>query len=950
MSKKITFFPYHWHIEEDERNMIIHIFGLTKKGKSIHVIIEDFKPWVFVELPLEKNWTKVTAKMVGNKIDRLCGKRENYNGDMIQGTAPIKKEFTTMKKLYYASTNNKTFPFLKLFFSAVRHVKKFSWKLKRPVVVPGLGRLNLKCHEHNANPVIQLTSLRKLSTAGWIECSGQKTDENSSSCDYEFIVKNQTMKKSKKNYPIPNPLVLSFDIEVNSTNPTAMPNAKKPGDKIFQISCILFKKKKYEKFLLTLGEPDPDKVGKDVEIQMFNTEANLLIGFTEFINEHNPQVVLGYNILGFDIPYMIERAKFQMVMYDFDQMGYIKFQHAKERLIKWSSSAYKNQEFQYLDAYGRLFIDLLPLIRRDYKLNKYNLKTVSTFFLGETKDPLSPQGIFKCYRLAFQGTNEKKGSRALGVVGKYCVQDSVLVAKLFQKLQIWIGLAEMATICNVPIFYLYTQGQQIKVFSQVYKKCFNEHIVVENDGYTVKDDEHYTGAHVFDPIPGLYENVVPFDFSSLYPSLIIAYNIDYSTIVVDESFPDEKCHVIAWEDHIGCEHDTVKRATKPKNIMCCKRRYRFLKEPMGIIPTLLKNLLDARSKTKKQIKQIKNDKTLITTLDKRQLAYKVSANSMYGAMGVRRGFLPFPPGAMCTTAQGRVNLEKAANILQKKFKGKLIYGDTDSCYIKFQGIHSSEKLWDHCLNVEKKISKLFPPPMKLAFEEKIYRKFLILTKKRYMALWCEKDGVVSDKILKRGVLIARRDNSEFIRNLYKDIVLKLLYGKDIKEAILYFIISELNKLFSGFFDYKKFLMTKSIGNLENYKIRELHVDKKKRIKRMQDLKIYNYNDDKFLELGFTTWLEDDNARILYWRWMQMFYLQKLKIYVFQTRENWESAQLYYLMQNLSVIKQVFKSVTDDRGIYRRITLCCTNCREKLLILLAKKFYNVNEIDENIICL
>ena len=1213
MSKKITFFPYHWHIEEDERNMIIHIFGLTKKGKSIHVIIEDFKPWVFVELPLEKNWTKVTAKMVGNKIDRLCGKRENYNGDMIQGTAPIKKEFTTMKKLYYASTNNKTFPFLKLFFSAVRHVKKFSWKLKRPVVVPGLGRLNLKCHEHNANPVIQLTSLRKLSTASWIECSGQKTDENSSSCDYEFIVKNQTMKKSKKNYPIPNPLVLSFDIEVNSTNPTAMPNAKKPGDKIFQISCILFKKKKYEKFLLTLGEPDPDKVGKDVEIQMFNTEANLLIGFTEFINEHNPQVVLGYNILGFDIPYMIERAKFQMVMYDFDQMGYIKFQHAKERLIKWSSSAYKNQEFQYLDAYGRLFIDLLPLIRRDYKLNKYNLKTVSTFFLGETKDPLSPQGIFKCYRLAFQGTNEKKGSRALGVVGKYCVQDSVLVAKLFQKLQIWIGLAEMATICNVPIFYLYTQGQQIKVFSQVYKKCFNEHIVVENDGYTVKDDEHYTGAHVFDPIPGLYENVVPFDFSSLYPSLIIAYNIDYSTIVVDESFPDEKCHVIAWEDHIGCEHDTVTRATKPKNIMCCKRRYRFLKEPMGIIPTLLKNLLDARSKTKKQIKQIKNDKTLITTLDKRQLAYKVSANSMYGAMGVRRGFLPFPPGAMCTTAQGRVNLEKAANILQKKFKGKLIYGDsvtgntpifikdnkdkisiraiedlaskwevyeefkpfdsnrkdkqqsvinykvwtnsgwskikrvirhktrkqiyrinthcgcvdvtedhsllnsnaeqikpkdcvinktellhnypkfdhipvklnellqyktertikeceafiygfffadgscgeystkygikytwalnkqnrellelckqylknlyncefviletmhsshvlklvpkgeikfmvkkfrsifynkyknkiipdcilngnynirfnffqgylgckcsnskvknirfsnkgklgsaqlyylaksigykasiqirtdkldiyritlcckkqrknpniikkilnvneidenifvydletekgnfqagigeiivknTDSCYIKFQGIHSSEKLWDHCLNVEKKISKLFPPPMKLAFEEKIYRKFLILTKKRYMALWCEKDGVVSDKILKRGVLIARRDNSEFIRNLYKDIVLKLLYGKDTKQDILYFIISELNKLFSGFFDYKKFLVTKSIGNLENYKIRELHVDKKKRIKRMQDLKIYNYNDDKFLELGFTTWLEDDNA-------------------------------------------------------------------------------------------
>ena len=229
-------------------------------------------------------------------------------------------------------------------------------------------------------------------------------------------------------------------------------------------------------------------------------------------------------------------------------------------------------------------------------------------------------------------------------------------------------------------FYLYTQGQQIKVFAQVYKKCYNDNIVVENEGYDVKDDEHYTGAHVFDPIPGMYEKVVPFDFSSLYPTTIIAFNIDYSTLVDDESIPDNECHVIEWEDHIGCEHDTTIRATKPKYIMCTKRKYRFLKEPMGIIPTLLTNLLNARAKTKREIKDLKNKKsqneTLLTTLDKRQQAFKVSANSMYGAMGVRRGFLPFPPGAMCTTAMGRKSLEKAAKILQEKFKGKLVYGDS----------------------------------------------------------------------------------------------------------------------------------------------------------------------------------------------------------------------------------------------------------------------------------
>ena len=84
-------------------------------------------------------------------------------------------------------------------------------------------------------------------------------------------------------------------------------------------------------------------------------------------------------------------------------------------------------------------------------------------------------------------------------------------------------------------------------------------------------------------------------------------------------------------------------------------------------------------------------------------------------------------------------------------------------------------------------------------------------------------------------------------------------AKDTLAKLLYYIILEFNKLFSGFFDYKKFLITKSVGELENYKIRELHIEKKKREKRMQDLKIYNYNDDKFLEFGFEKWLEDDIA-------------------------------------------------------------------------------------------
>lgn len=99
-----------------------------------------------------------------------------------------------------------------------------------------------------------------------------------------------------------------------------------------------------------------------------------------------------------------------MISYSFDQMDCRKGRHCPEDIIKWSSSAYKNQEFRYLKTEGRIFVDLLPLVKRDYKFDNYKLKTISTFFLGETKDPLTPKGIFKCYSLGMGGTEKRAKS------------------------------------------------------------------------------------------------------------------------------------------------------------------------------------------------------------------------------------------------------------------------------------------------------------------------------------------------------------------------------------------------------------------------------------------------------------------------------------------------------------------------------------------------------------
>ena len=550
------FFSYYWFLNEKEEEVTsIRIYGIDENNNNICVRVNDFYPYIYIELPTNISWNASRVQLVGNKIDQLLPKNK-----------PLKKIFEMKYKLYGADlTSNgqrKKFPYLKCHFSHKDDIKKLGYIIKKSINILGIGYIKLKMHEQDADPILQLVSNRDIPTAGWIKFVGKEVfgDDKVTLCHKEYIVKSERLFRYDKTI-VATPKIMGFDIEVNSTNPFAMPSAQKQGDKVFQISCVFAREgcseEDYDIYILTLGEPDPKIVGENVTIYMYDTEYELLIGFTELIRTENPNVIVGYNILQFDIHYMIERAKYPCYCIgDFDKMGFHKYNHAKEKTIKWSSSAYKNQEFQFLDAEGRLFVDLLPLIRRDYKFNNYQLKTVSMNLLGDTKDDLSVRGIFKCYRIGTKkeadGTYSAKAKKAMGIVSKYCIKDSVLVVKLMEKTQTWVGLTEQASTYNTSIFSIYTQGQQIKVFSQVYKYCLNNNIIVEKDGYVAKEDERYVGAHVFPPEPGLYERVLPFDFASLYPSTIIAYNIDYSTIVFDESIPDSLCHVMEWSDHLNC--------------------------------------------------------------------------------------------------------------------------------------------------------------------------------------------------------------------------------------------------------------------------------------------------------------------------------------------------------------------------------------------------------------
>lgn len=748
------FFSYFWKQIKDEDATPIRIYGLDEKNQSVCVCVENFTPSVYIELPINMNidWdnSQTKVQMVATKIRELLREK-----------APTDIQFIKRKRLYYANFDKEKgrlkFPYLYCQFNNPSDISELERRLRREIYLTGVGKVKLKVHEHNASAILQLTSKKNIPTAGWIAFKGKevkKGNENRvSTCESEYIVDYRHLSASSLTTTA-KPLVMSFDIEVNSSIPSSMPKANRNEDKIFQCSCIFQRQgeKKYEQILLTLGEVDEKILGEEISVINCETESDLLTKFTTLVREKQPNVVIGYNIFNFDLPYMHDRSGYNLCMGDFDRLGFTN-DHSERKEIKWSSSAYKNQKFEFLDAEGRLFIDLLPIVKRDQKLPNYSLKTVSSIFLkGATKDPLTPKGIFKCYRLGMKGG--EKGRKALAICGKYCVKDALLVIQLFEVFTTWYALCEMSKVCNLPIFQLFTQGQQLKIFSQVYKRCWKEGIVVEKDGYVTKANEFYTGATVLTPIPGIYDQVLPFDFSSLYPTSIIAHNISWDTLVTDEKIPDEMCHVMSWEDHLFCEHDPriirkkelvneIKKIddemkilrgkrdenkkdkkhvekykrlleekkkeakplreekanltkTKPKHIICGVHKYRWLKEPMGVLPELLMHLIDTRKATKKlmgnaekELEEMKknnpnyekdekyNELSIYRdVLDNRQNALKISANSGYGALGVTRGYLPFMPGAMCTTYIGRKAIEKASKSIQNDFKGKLVYGDS----------------------------------------------------------------------------------------------------------------------------------------------------------------------------------------------------------------------------------------------------------------------------------
>ena len=326
-----------------------------------------------------------------------------------------------------------------------------------------------------------------------------------------------------------------------------------------------------------------------------------------------------------------------------------------------------------------------------------------------------------------------------------------------------------------------------------------------------KADDQYQGATVIDPKIGYYTNPIQtLDFASLYPSIMIAHNICYSTLVK----PNDRTVV-----HFD---------TSPNN-------YRFVKEDTikGVLPQILAELLEARRNTRKKI-ATETDPLRKNVLNCRQLALKVSANSVYGFTGATVGKLPCLAISESVTAYGRDMIEKTKTLVEQKYTkangysadAQVIYGDTDSVMVNFGNISLSDAI-ERGKEAAEYVSETFIKPIHLEFE-KAYQPYLLIAKKRYAGfLHTSADG--PGRIDAKGIETVRRDNCRLVQNILQK-SLDLLLIKQDKDAAIKFVKSMIEDLLDDKIDLSFLVISKGYSK-KDYKGKQPHAELAERMKK-----------------------------------------------------------------------------------------------------------------------
>ena len=538
-------------------------------------------------------------------------------------------------------------------------------------------------------------------------------------CFSEFIVSVRQLRLLPPEVFIPRMRVLSFDIECYSDNDNVFPKADSCpviaiGNAVYEFdpcgdgaivsrSCFSFAPRVERKESSVL----------DYEHRIFSSELAMLEAWrNEIVLRGDFDIIVGYNIWKFDVPYLLERMHILCPTSSFFRLGRILKTTSCLNIGSFSSAASGDNDQSLLRAPGLAEIDVFLLAKKRKGFSSFKLGAVAAVELdGLSKLDFPHTEINRCFR-----ENDPTS------IATYCVRDTELPLLLMQR---WGSLDELLAVSRAtytPISSLASAGQTVKVRNMLFQTAHSLGFVFNALQFPAAKCQ---GATVITPVPGYYlDHVATLDYNSLYPKCIVMGNLCSSTLVIPENPP----HPAALP-HLELRNIAVGNTVGEPRTHC------FVQSVPGILPLMLTRLLEARSLTKRLLADAKKAGRADESrqLDYRQLALKLCANSAYGYCN-SQGMYRCLPIAESTTRLGRDAIETAKQIAEgPPYCGTVIYGDTDSIMIRLPGNNSLAEASVVAGRIAQHVTEHYMGQLVLE-PEKIYNPYLLAKKKRYCGL------------------------------------------------------------------------------------------------------------------------------------------------------------------------------------------------------------------------
>jgi len=539
--------------------------------------------------------------------------------------------------------------------------------------------------------------------------------------------------------------------------------------------------------------------------------------FARLVREHDPDIICGFDVMRGGIGFILKRAN-ELELKAADGQS---LKASLSRVSHWRhpkierEDAWGAQTTSDINIIGRITLNLWRIAKNEVStLRIYSFENIASKVLKRRHPHFSSRVLSR---------NFLKGGRDMHRCLRYRMIRVDANLALMEALEV-IGVnSELARVYGIDFYSVLSRGSQYRVESMMYRlsKPHGFLLISPNRAQVQSQPAIEDMALVMEPQSGFYTSpVVVLDFRSLYPSVIIAYNICYSTCLGKVSTAANK-RLGFTSEYTTPMGDLFRMArdgelyTAPNKVMYAKASSR-----KGILPRMLREILDTRVMVKSTMKRVKanggKESHHYRSLDARQLALKLLANVTYGYTSAGySGRMPCAEIADSIVSLGRETLERAIAQVHSnsKWGGRVVYGDTDSLFVEFKG-KTREQAFDIGAEIAHEVTRRNPWPVKLQFE-KVYHPCVLVTKKRYAGFMYENKAQTSPDFDAKGIETVRRDGCIAGARTLEKAMRMLFTTKDLSRVRRY-VDTEMGKILSERVNLHDFVFAKEV-RLGTYK-------------------------------------------------------------------------------------------------------------------------------------